>query len=67
MDSGNWGAAPFLERALGIVPGIIYVFNQQTQSNEYSNRSLADLLGYTSQDAKEMGQEFLPRLCHPDD
>ena len=62
-----WEAKPFLEKVTGIVPGIIYVFNQQTQSNEYTNRSLGAALGYSSDEIQVLGAEFMPRLCHPED
>ncbi|MEM7507710.1 MAG: ATP-binding protein [Pseudomonadota bacterium] len=62
-----WDAAPFLHKVTGIVPGIIYVFNQKTQSNEYTNRSVGGSMGYTSREIQEMGAELMPRICHPDD
>lgn len=67
MNSANLDVAPFLEKVLGIVPGIIYIFNQETQSNEYSNRSLGELLGYEVSEIQDMGEDILPRLCFPDD
>ncbi|MEM6941863.1 MAG: ATP-binding protein [Pseudomonadota bacterium] len=50
-----------------LVPGIIYVFNQKTQSNEYSNRSLGEMLGYTLDEIQAMGAEMLRLISHPDD
>lgn len=64
---GHWDAAPFLKKVTDIVPSIIYIFNQATQSNEYSNHSLADSLGYSPQEAAKMGAAFLPTICHPED
>lgn len=63
----NWDAKPFLQKVTDIVPNIIYVFNQKTQSNEYSNRSLGDSLGYSAEEVQAMGAEMLPKLCHPED
>ncbi|CAN0590051.1 unnamed protein product, partial [Ectocarpus sp. 12 AP-2014] len=60
MTTYDWDAAPFLEKVLGIVPSVIYVFNQESQSNEYSNRSLGSVLGFTPSEVKEMGQALLP-------
>ena len=57
----------FMEKVTSIVPSIIYVFNQMTMSNEYVNRELATSLGYSAQEVQEFGNEFLPRVCHPDD
>ena len=63
----GWDALPFLEKVTSVAPGIIYVFNQQTQSNEYSNHSLGESLGYSVEEVQAMGATFLPTLCHPDD
>lgn len=68
-DTGlvNWDATPFLKKVTDIAPGIIYIFNQETQSNEYSNRSLGVTLGFSEEEVIEMGQNMIPMLCHPDD
>ncbi len=62
-----WNAQPFLEKVTQIAPVIIYVFNQKTQSNEYSNRSIGSFIGYTGDEIVEMGADLFPTLCHPDD
>ncbi|MGZ2258611.1 ATP-binding protein [Roseobacter sp. A03A-229] len=67
MSTEDWDAASFLEKVLGVVPGVIYVFNQKTQSSEYTNRSLGDMLGYTGAEAQAMGEALIPTLTHPDD
>ncbi len=67
MPTDKWDAAPFLEKVVGIVPNVIYVFNQKTQSNEYANRSLGDLLGYSAAEIQKMGDALMPSLCHPED
>ncbi len=67
MEQNDWEGSPLLTKVLGIVPGIIYVFNQKTQSNEYSNRSIGDLLGFSAAEIREMGEALMPTLCHPDD
>lgn len=63
----GWDYAPFLEKVTGIVPSIIYIFNQQSQYNEYANRSLGESLGYSVSDVQEMGDTIFMNLCHPDD
>ncbi|WP_300056257.1 PAS domain-containing sensor histidine kinase [uncultured Roseobacter sp.] len=60
-------SAAFLSRVVGLVPGIIYVFNHKTKSNEYSNRSMAELLGYTSDEVIAMGDTLVERVVHEDD
>lgn len=57
----------FLEKVTTIAPSIIYVFDQQTMSNEYSNREIGNVLGYNSKEIKEMGSEMMTKLCHPSD
>lgn len=57
----------FLQQMASLVPGIIYVFNHQTMSNEYSNRSMAQLLGYTSEEVIAMGDTIIERCVHKDD
>lgn len=63
----TWTSTPLLEKITGIVPSIIYIFNQQTQANEYSNRSIGSSLGYSSEEILEMGDALFPRLCHEED
>lgn len=50
-----------------LVPGIIYVFNHQTMSNEYSNRSINDFLGYSPEEVLQMGDNLLNAVVHPED
>lgn len=57
----------FLMRMSSLVPGIIYVFNHNTMSNEYSNRSLAELLGYTPQELIDMGDKVIELCVHEED
>ncbi|MEL6343093.1 MAG: PAS domain-containing sensor histidine kinase [Myxococcota bacterium] len=68
-DGGHiqWAAEPMLEKIISVVPGLLYVFNQNTQSNEYTNRSLGEMMGYTAEELRQMRDTFLPTVCHPDD
>ncbi|TMM50777.1 PAS domain-containing sensor histidine kinase [Sulfitobacter sabulilitoris] len=63
----EWNSHAFLSRMSVLVPGIIYVFNHQTQSNEYSNRSIADLIGFSPEEIRQMGDTVLEKVIHPDD
>ncbi|MFK7762359.1 MAG: ATP-binding protein [Roseobacter sp.] len=56
----------FLRQMAALVPGIIYVFNHQTMSNEYSNRSIAELLGYSPEEIRSMGDELFSIIIHPE-
>ncbi|WP_025050575.1 sensor histidine kinase [Sulfitobacter noctilucae] len=62
-----WDAAPFLQKVTDILPNIVYVYNHQTQSNEYSNHSIGAALGYSTGEVQAMGADMMPMLCHPDD
>ncbi|MEM9060473.1 MAG: ATP-binding protein [Pseudomonadota bacterium] len=66
-SSGQWQLESFLQKVTVIVPSVIYVFNQKTQSNEYSNRSLGVAMGYSAAEVQEMGANLMPKVCHPDD
>ncbi|MEM7521682.1 MAG: ATP-binding protein [Pseudomonadota bacterium] len=62
-----WEAARFLKQVMSTAPNLIYVFNQETQSNEYSNRSVGRFLGYNEQEVLAFGAALIPELCHPSD
>jgi PAS domain S-box-containing protein len=61
------GAANFLEDLANLVPNVVYIFNIETMSNEYSNRSIASATGFSNEEISEMGKDMLPALLHPDD
>ena len=46
---------------------IIFVFDLETRSNVYSNRDVAEFLGYTPAEVAAAGGSLLPRMIHPDD
>jgi PAS domain S-box-containing protein len=48
-------------------PGLVYIYDWQTESNVYSNKGLEILLGYTEEEVKNMGTRFFAQLLHPDD
>lgn len=60
-------AQHFLTKVTAMAPSIIYVFNQETMSNEYANREIGSTLGYSQSEIKELGAEMMNQLCHPDD
>ena len=57
----------FLEHALNLMPGIIYVYNQKTRSNEFANKSIARLIGYTNKEIRAMGSSVMAQIMHPSD
>ena len=46
---------------------IIYVYDLETHQNVYANRNVHELLGYTPEQIREMGANFLATVIHPDD
>lgn len=57
----------FLREVTQIVPSTIYVFSHKTMSNEYSNREIGTMLGYSNQEIEEIGTQFVLKICHPED
>lgn len=57
----------FLQKVTDIAPSIIYVFNHENMSNEYSNREIGEVLGYSEREIQDLGELLMPTLCHPDD
>lgn len=57
----------FAERIAEASPHIVYVFDIVEQRILYSNRLIAEDLGYSPDEIREMGDEFLPGTLHPDD
>ena len=57
----------FWEKMAELVPGIIYIFNHQTQSSEYANRSVEAFLGYSPKEVLQMGSSLLRTVVHPED
>jgi len=63
----SWERLSFLSKITDTAPGIIYIFNRLTQSNEYANRSLGESLGYSVSEIQALGDAFLPTVMHPQD
>jgi PAS domain S-box-containing protein len=57
----------FIERITETTPNIIYIYDIQEQRNIYSNREIAKILGYTSEQIKAMGAAFFVTVMHPED
>lgn len=60
-------SVPFLTEMLALVPAVVYIFSHQTMSNEYSSRSIGEMLGYGPDEIKAMGDNLLPIIVHPED
>lgn len=56
-----------MDRILHALPSLVYIFNQDTQSNEYINRSVGVVLGYDADEVRGFGPSLMAKLCHPED
>ncbi|MFK7878131.1 ATP-binding protein [Roseobacter sp.] len=61
-ESLNEGSLAFWMKMAELVPGIIYIFNHTTMSNEYANCSIAQYLGYSPEEIRQMGDAMLPTV-----
>lgn len=50
-----------------LMPGFVYVFNHVTSSNDYTNRSVGEHLGYSSEEIRAFGDQMLMKLVHAED
>jgi len=57
----------FVRAITGASPLTMYVFDRLEWRNVWANRQITDDLGYTPDDVRAMGPDFLARLLHPDD
>ncbi len=57
----------FVQRILDVVPDLVYVFDLGDQRVFYLNREVKEMIGYTADAIKGMGNRFLETLIHPDD
>jgi len=49
------------------IPGLVYVYDWETDSNVYSNGGIESMLGYTSEEVQAMGTKLFALLFNPDD
>lgn len=57
----------FIKNIVDVVPGVIYVYNIQEQRNVWANTEVAQYLGYTKREIKNMGSNMLKRVLTEDD
>ncbi|KIN71782.1 PAS domain-containing sensor histidine kinase [Sulfitobacter guttiformis] len=66
-DAAVRDSMPTVDRVMGLMPGFVYVFNHQTYSNDYTNRSVGLHLGFTSEEIRAFGAEMMMHIVHVDD
>ncbi len=57
----------FIQKLADSTPSTLYIFDLTKKANVYINRQAADGLGYEQEYVTEMGADFLPSVCHPED
>jgi PAS domain S-box-containing protein len=57
----------FLRSVANTSPTFIYIHDLEENKNIYTNKSLFTLLGYQSDELKQMEDNILPKLIHPAD
>ncbi|WP_017718084.1 PAS domain S-box protein [Kamptonema formosum] len=56
----------FVQQIAESSPHILYIYDIIEQRNVYANREVAEILGYTPQEIKNMGSALFPTIIHPD-
>jgi PAS domain S-box-containing protein/putative nucleotidyltransferase with HDIG domain len=57
----------FAQRLLDTTPDLVYVYDLVDNRNVYTNREVAELLGYTPQQILGFGSTLFEQILHPDD
>ena len=57
----------FIESITDAAANFIYVFDLETGTHAFTNRSAMEFLGYSQAQILELGTSFLPAIVHPDD
>lgn len=57
----------FIESIIHASPDIIYIYDIELGRNVFVNEGMQKILGYDAGEIKEMGEQVLKHLMHPDD
>ncbi|HEV8713010.1 MAG TPA: PAS domain-containing protein, partial [Candidatus Binatia bacterium] len=57
----------FIKRVADTIPSILYVYDMVEQHHIYMNRQIADMLGYTLEEIRNLKGAAFHSLVHPDD
>jgi PAS domain S-box-containing protein len=60
-------ATLLIDRLDEVIPGLIYVYDLIECRNVYANRSMASLLGYSTEQVAALADRMLPTVMHADD
>jgi PAS domain S-box-containing protein len=68
MESSNLAEnRNLIERIIQASPDIIYIYDIELGKNVFINDGIQKNLGYSSEEIRQMGEQVLPLLMHPDD
>ena len=56
-----------VQRITEATPDILYIYDLHEKRNIYINREIARLIGYSSQEIQDIGDELFIKIMHPDD
>ncbi len=56
-----------IQQIIETTPNLIYIYNLVARKNEFANRKLTEILGYSAEDIVELDADLLETLLHPDD
>jgi len=57
----------FVESLINTSPDILYIYDIVERKNVYSNDGIQRILGYTTTEIQDMGEQLIPSLMHPED
>lgn len=57
----------FIQKITDSIPDVIYIYDLLKEKNVYASKNISNVLGYTSEEFKSMGDTVLGKLIHPDD
>lgn len=57
----------FIESVINLSPAILYIYDIVERKNIYSNNGIENILGYSAEEIKNMGEQMIAILMHPDD
>ena len=57
----------FIESIVNISPDVLYIYDIFERQNVYSNDGIQRILGYSTKELQDMGEQLIPSLMHPDD
>ncbi len=57
----------FIQKIADASPSILYLYDLKQKSIIYMNRSIGKMLGYTTEEIEQLGEDCLNTLIHPED